>query len=369
MKNIKLLLIVLIIFIFGCSNTVFNKYEPKPIEEIVETESVEEVKEIVNTVENENKKNKEDLLEIMPNYKKVIYSKAYLLEKNIKKIENSYYQILEEINTGFASEEEKMIEQMNFKQIEIFLQRDYEANIKSYERLEKTDYLEYLKEDGNNYKQKTYVVTGGETTTNLSVEIDLDTMEKKSNYYQFDAIIYKPVKIKKETVLSLEYGDKIMIQYPKLNEETNVIENKNTMMIYDGGMGFSYNDKKREEVIDEKDIDSACYLLPLDDDYYVFYEGDDKKSNLIDKKIKIKILDDANLGVAPSFLSIAREEIKKNKKEEYKIYYEQSNKIFNKYVKDNDNLLLGNKNKFFANYINFDEKGYVVDIYYFGKDV
>ncbi len=366
MKKIKILIFCLMLFYLqSCKYTDFNRVEKMPQETVVlyETEKIEEVIEPTNEVE----RSIEELIFVFPNYKKVVYSKAYLLQKDIKIVEKAYEELYREINNSYMSEEDKTIASMNYKTIETYLQRDFDTTRKGYEKMDETEYLNYLKEKGNNYKEKMYVVNGAETTTNLSLQIDLNSMEKKAYHYEFDGIFYKPVKIEKKTVLNLEYGDKIMIQYPKFNEDKNIIENKNTMMIYDGGMGFTYNDDKREEVIDADDITDSCYLLPLDDDYYAFYEGENRRVDLVDKDVKIKILKDAKIGIAPSFLSIAREEMKKKNGEEYKIYNYDCYKVFNKYVDGEENEFFEKSKSFFGNYLIFDEKGYVVDFYYFGE--
>lgn len=297
----------------------------------------------------------EDILnEVMPEYKNIIYSKSDFILYDDAKINISYNTLKNKISNDYMSDEEKNISQLNMQTLEYFLQ--YETNLKKniYDKLDETDYNEYLKTTDNNYGFN--INTG---TTNLSIAIDLTTMVIKNIYYEFDAIIYKPIKIPKEIVKKLEVEDKININYPHIKNGEVVMED--TFFEYDGGLGFIYKNNIDDDNFIEVELKS------LDDNYYSFYENENRV-DVEDKKCKIRILKNSNIGFGTNFKQIAKHETNYwlGLEEERHIY--KDFEVFDTYDENKkDNVLFGDDKYFSANYIIFDKKGYITNLYQFGE--
>lgn len=296
------------------------------------------------------------LNDVLPNFRTVVYSKAYLMRFEDEAIMNAYNEIQDRIMNAYWGEEEQTVARFNYEVLEEYLQLDTNVNLNRYQRLEVTNYNNFLHQDENDYGR-----AKGTGTTNLSVSIDLSSMLIKDSYYEFDATFYKPVRIEKALVANLEQEDKMVIKYPHL--VGGQIEVKDTIIEYDGGLGFIY--KEHEE--DENYIE--CSLKELNDYFYAFYEGEDRRVDIPSETVKLRVLKNSNIGFGTGFKMAAVHE------NNYRIGISDERHIYRDYEvfdpydeKRSDNILFKGDRYFSANYIMFDEKGYVTDLYYFSQE-
>ena len=118
---------------------------------------------------------------------------------------------------------------------------------------------------------------------------------------------------------------------------------------------------------DEKQ--SECFLKELNDKYYAFYEWDDKRIDIPSKEVKLKVLKNSNVGFGTSFKMAAVHENNERIGLDDERHIYRDYEVFDPYdEKRNDNILFKGDRYFSANYIMFDQKGYVTDLYYFSQD-
>lgn len=296
------------------------------------------------------------LNDVMPNFRNVVYSKSYLMKFDDTAIMNAYNEIQDRIMNAYWGQEEQTVARFNYEVLEEYLQLDTNVNLNRYQKLEATDYNNFLHQDENDYGR-----AKGTGTTNLSVSIDLSSMVIKDSYYEFDATFYKPVRVEKSVVSSLELEDKMVIKYPHL--VAGQIEVKDTIIEYDGGLGFTYKENEDDENFTE------CYLKELNDYYYAFYEGEDRRVDIPSETVKLKVLKNSNIGYGTSFKMAAVHE------NNYRIGLNDERHIYRDYEvfdpydeKRSDNILFKGDRYFSANYIMFDDKGYATDLYYFSQE-
>ena len=319
-------------------------------EQVVETQSFETISAI------EKSPDEMGLNDVMPNFRTVVYSKSYLMSFSDVAIQNAYNEIQDRIMNAYWGEEEQTVARFNYEVLEEYLQLDTNVNLNRYEKLPVTEYNDFLHQPDNDYGK-----AKGTGTTNLSVSIDLSTMVIKDSYYEFDAVFYEPVKIEKAIVQTLEAEDKMLVKYPHIRGGN--IEVEDTFMEYDGGLGFMYQDDPNDEK------QSECFLKELNDKYYAFYEWDDKRIDIPSKEVKLKVLKNSNVGFGTSFKMAAVHENNERIGLDDERHIYRDYEVFDPYdEKRNDNILFKGDRYFSANYIMFDQKGYVTDLYYFSQD-
>ncbi len=386
MKKIFLVIIFTILTLYSCSYYDFREvkgtleYVDDVNEESEETEEmVEEVEETTGTLENisteseilKKENNKNIVIEdIMPFYKKTLYARAFLMQFNEDDLFEAYIDLQNRMQEENYNNVESSIVKLNYNAIESAIQNDYKYIVERYNLLEETNYLGDIKNfiKGKKEEVENYSNNGSIATDTYSLVINLESLNKKTRYYEFDATILEPVVIPKNTVETLEEGDKIMIKYPMDVEDKNNKEEANTMMIYDGGLGFTYSKEKRGEVISESDIDCENYLVSLNDDYYVFCEGENVKAECKKLDTKVRVLIDGRVGKGRNIQNLATATMNyKNGEGDEKLLYDNI-EVFDTYESEKENTFFEKDKTFYANYITFDRKGYIIDMFHLIND-
>lgn len=359
---IKILLLIALYTLIACNNN--STREEKPIKQI-ESQTGE-------TVESTNKEelNKSSsLLYIMPKYKEVIYSKAYyrqFVKKDLDKLRECYGQLAEKLNNEEIDKAEKSIAMKNYEQIESFVLKAEKNEIEQekYEKLEPTDYMDYIQ------KETTYEKKESLSKSNYSLKIQ--SVQTNDMYFSFDCDIKMPYLIPKKEIERLKIIAKededeatIVIELP-INKEGMVSSRENNATIkkiklyYDGDDGFLY-------YVGGKEIDAnqrAISIREYNKDQYAFFEDDYWQIEHVQKKINLKVLKDANIGQGRDFRQISTSDDEYSVGDDDTKYFYDISDLFRR-ILDGESSFLLDKEYFEANFLRFDPKGYVTDIYYF----
>lgn len=367
-KKLVILSFTMICLLSGCfktdNNTIIEdenitKEATTKIEETNNTESKEILKE---------EKSISPLLYIMPQYKNILYSRAYLrkyVEKELKELRECYGKLADSLNNENMSNTEKSIALKNYKMLEEFLLLAEKNMVdeEKYESLKKTDYIDYIKQNT--------VYDNEMDISHSNYVVKLETIENYDLFYSFECDVKRPYLISKNDV------NKLKEIYKQDEEEaTTILEmpiNKDDMissrdnitvkklkLYYDGDKGFLYYKGGKEIDNNLREISIREY----DNDYYAFYEDDYWPIEQNDKNIKISVLKDANIGEGDDFEFISIADDDYNLGDDDFKYYFNIEDLFRRLM-DNEKTFLGEKTEFNANYVKFDKKGYVVDIYNF----
>lgn len=353
--------ICILLFCVSCANTE-SKVEPK----VNETEITYEAKSV------KEKDKSSSLLYIMPQYKEVIYSKAYFrqfVKTDISSLRDCYGQLAEKLNNEDMDKQEKSVAMKNYDQIEEFVLKAEKNEIDQdkYEKLPKVDYMTYI------IKNTEYDEI--ERISRAKYIINIDSINTYDMYYTFDCDIYRPYLISKKDIEKLkkvfaedEESATKVVELP-LNKEGMVssrkeqVSTKKIKLYYDGESGFLYYVNGKEDDINLREINIKTY----DDDYYAFYEDDEYIIEHPEKSVVLSILKDSNIGQGQSFKQIAMADDEYSTGDDDIKYYYNITDLFRR-IMDNEKTLLSDKNSFVGNYLRFDEKGYVTDFYSFSNE-
>ena len=350
---IKLILLFIISMMVSCNNNDIAQKET--------TKQIESEKEELNI--------DSSLLYIMPKYKEIIYSKAYFRQfakKELDKLRESYGQLADRLNNEEMDKRERSIAMKNYEQIEDFVLKAEKNEIDQdkYDELSKVDYMDYIQ------KETIYDKNERLSTSNYSLKIQ--SVQTADLYYTFDCDINMPYLISKKEVERLkkiaeedEDEATIVIELP-INKEGKVSSRegnakaKKTKLYFDGEDGFLY-------YIAGKEIDAnqrAISIKEYNKDQYAFYEDDYWQIEHMNQQIKIRVLKDANIGKGSDFGQIATADDDYNMGDDDTKYFYEIADLFRRIV-DNEESFLTDKESFEANYLRYDAKGYVTDIYHF----
>ena len=152
-------------------------------EDITENSQTEEsVKQIIKN---------ENLVKVMPDYTKVLYSEAFIRKYNHSLLRDAYGELADIINEQVMSAVDNSICIFNFKILEKYIVA-YENNLideNQYKNLQTVDYIDFVKQnvDKNN-------------NINMSLSIDVNSIKTYDLYHEFTGQFYKPVLISKKTI-------------------------------------------------------------------------------------------------------------------------------------------------------------------------
>ena len=334
-----------------------NEETKVDIKEFSQTE--ESVKQIIKN---------ENLVKVMPDYTKVLYSEAYIRKYNHDLLRDAYGELADIINEQIMSAEDNSICIFNFKILEKYIVA-YENNLideNQYKNLPTVDYIDFVKQnvDKNN-------------NINMSLSIDVNSIKTYDLYHEFTGQFYKPVLISKKTIEDLQYNSnndeddedpQIIIDYPiyedysDLKNYDNIKQIKKTKMYYDGDRGFLYY-LGNETQANMRETNIKEY----NDEYYAFYEDDNILVEYPLLNTTVKILRDANIGQGQSFqdISLKNDEYNLGDSDLKTVY--SLDELFNMVLNEEENIIRF-KTKFIGNYVIFDEKGYITDLYYIGEE-
>ena len=358
---IKLLLLIVVCLLIACNN--------KPIADKEPESSITFVEESVDTTKKEELNNDSSLLYIMPKYKEIIYSKAYFRQfakKELDKLRECYGQLVDKLNNEEMDKAEKSIATKNYQQIEDFVLKaeKNEVDQGKYDGLDKTDYMSYI--------QKETIFEKKERLSSSNYSLKLQSIQTFDLYYIFDCNINMPYLISKKEVDKLKSIAKededeatIVLELP-VNKEGMVsskeegAKTKKVKLYYDGDEGFLY-------YVGVKEVDSnqrAISIKEYNKDYYAFYEDDYWQIEHAQEEIKLRVLKDANIGYGRDFRQIAIADDEYSMGDDDTKYYYEISDLFRRMM-ENESNFLSDKDNFIANYLRFDPKGYVTDIYRF----
>ena len=342
-----------------------------------------------------------DLEKVMPNYRVVIYSQANLYNFDKKTLESADKQLEEQINKikieeyakgQYLEKGLKGILLLNRENLVHYIASYSEATKNEYQKLPKTDYYDYLREKQFNYNKK-------RNTNDLHISLDMSTAVDKGIYYEVDAAFYRPVTIEKANLRKLKVDDIYVADFP-IATTSNVKATEKVDLKYIGDDKFNYTYKtyvinevepnanasseEKQYQIDEIYETVELNLKAVNDKEFAFYLTETERIELFDSEKKVCILKDATISYAygSNFLIVSNVEImdratdmKYGLSASYKFknlfLTEEENKAEEKNVDDTSEFLKENEelakifNTIYMNYILYDNKGYITDIYNF----
>lgn len=363
-KLIGIISITLASILVSCSS--------KAIVEDKNNTQTEENIETIETTKGEELKYDSSLLYIMPKYKEMIYSKAYFrqyVKNELDKLRECYGELADKLNTETMDKAERSIALKNYEQIESFVLKaeNNEVSQEEYETLPQTNYLGYI--------QKETIYDTKERVSESNYSLKVQSVQTNKLYYSFDCDINMPYLISKKDVERLKNIVKededeatIVLEMPinkqgMISSRDDDISTKKTKLYYDGDKGFLYYISGKENDSNQREISIKEY----NKDNYAFYEDDYWQIEHKEKKITINILKDANIGKGSDFrqISVADDEYNVGN-DDIKYFYDISD-LFRRII-DGEPTFLTDKESFKANYLRFDKKGYVTDIYCFEEE-
>lgn len=320
-----------------------------------------------------------DLTKIMPEYRTKVYSTANMLyydintiksaknqiSKQIDKIRNDVYQEKDYYEKGLRE-----ILDLNEKNLSNYISSFSEIKKKSYDLLPYVNDIDYIKNKENGYKDNI-------RQNDLSVYIYPNTAVDKDIYYELDADFYEAITISKKDIDNLKVGDKYNFLYP-IGTSSETIE-----LEYEGDHNFKYN--YNANVITEngtlelKPITQKLSLKELNKDEYAVFDANNQRLEKLNKNGKVSILKDAMYGIidGPNFLYMAnyilvleKREAKYNDVMRFGDFMEgvlseiSTKSNANRNIDENRDMerLFSS---IYINYVVYDNKGYITDIYNF----
>ena len=320
-----------------------------------------------------------NLTKVMPEYATQIYSKANMLyydlntiksannqlNKQIDKIRNDIYQEKDYYEKGLRE-----ILVLNEKNLSEYVASFSDIKKKQYDNLKKTDNIDYIKYKKFDYKDS-------KRQNSLSLYLYPMTAIDNDLYYELDADFYKPITINKKDVSELKVGDKYNLEYP-IATSSEVIE-----FIYNGDKKFKYEYEldflTEDEKIEKQTISQELVLKDLNKNEYAIYDGNAQRLEVFDSSGKVDILKDAMYGIidGPNFLYLANYIlVSESRNIQYgdmmrfgdfmsgvlsKVSTESNAKINIDDNRDIERLF----SSIYANYVVYDNKGYITDLYSF----
>lgn len=320
-----------------------------------------------------------DLTKVMPEYRTQVYSIANMLcydlntiksadnqlNKQIDKIRNDVYQEKDYYEKGLRE-----ILVLNEKHLSDYIASFSEIKKKEYDALSIVDNIDYIKSKENDYKDST-------RQNALSLYIYPMTAVEKDLYYELDVDFYKAITINKKDINDLKQGDKYSFEYP-IGTSSEIVE-----LVYEGEKKFKYDYKvnvlAEDGKIEEQKLTQELNLKELNKNEYAVYDAGNQRLEIFDKSGKVSILKDAMYGIVdgPNFLYMAN----------YVLALESKNLQYGDVMRFGD-FMAGvlskvstesnanrnmNENRdierlfssLYSNYIVYDNKGYITDIYNF----
>ena len=341
-----------------------TKIEENAIDDIqdnkAETESV-----------NRREETSSSLLYIMPQYKEVLYSRAYFrqfIKKELATLRECYGQLADILNNEEMDKAEKSVAMKNYMQLEEFVLKAERKEIDEdkYESLKNQDYITYIK--------KETIFDKKQNLSKANYSLKLEPVQTYDLYYSFDCNIHRPYLISKKDVEKLkkialedEESATKVIELPVnkdgiVSSRDEVVSTKKIKLYYDGALGFLYYANAKQEDSALREISIKEY----DDESYAFYEDEEWVIEHPEKSIKLSILKDANIGRGENFKQIALADDDYNVGDDDRKYYYNLEDLFRR-IMENEDSFLSKETDFVGNYLKFDDKGYVTDFYYFGE--